>query len=260
MKDYYAILGVDTKASRDEIKKQYRKRAMRYHPDRNPDNPQAEAKFKELAEAYGVLTDPVKRKQYDRYKATGFSGGNASGGGFGYSQEDILKDLFNDPRFQSMFQSLVRDFQRSGFRGDPRFFKQTMFGGKGMMFGSLFVFGSMAGAKMVAKSPITRMVGKTILKSIGQGITSMLTGALPKGQGAQPGPSSPSESDLHYHIKLSQDELSQGKWVQVMTGLSDEKIRVKIPPKSRPGKILRVKEKGHQLASSVRGNLFIHLE
>lgn len=254
MKDYYAILGVDKKATAAEIKKQYRKRAMQYHPDRNPDNPEAELKFKELAEAYGVLTDPQKKKEYDRYKTTGFRGAGATGG-FHYSQEDILKDLFNDPRFQTMFESLIRDFQRSGFRGDARFFKKTMFGGKAKMFGSLFVFGSMA----LVKSPLVKIAGKTLLKSIARGVTSILTGTLQSGQGSKK-PASQSSSDLHYHIKLTPEELHQGKWVQVMTGISAEKIRVKIPPQSKPGKTLRIREKGNQSSSRSRGNLFIHLE
>ncbi len=258
MKDYYAILGVDKMATPDDIKKQYRKRAMQYHPDRNPDSPEAEAKFKELAEAYGVLTDPVKKKEYDRYKATGYQSASSTCG-FNYSQEDILRDLFNDPRFQNMFQSIIRDFQRSGFRGDSRFFKQTMFGGRGMMFGGLFVFGSMAGAKMAARSPVARLAGKAMLKTLVQGVTSLLPGSVQKSSFQKSTPSH-TDADLHYHIKLSHKELTQGKWVQVMTGLQDEKIRVKIPPQSSSGKILRVKSKGKQPPRAERGDLFIHLE
>ena len=76
-RDYYEVLGVDKGASADEIKKEYRKLAIKYHPDRNPDNPEAEEKFKEAAEAYDVLHDEQKRKQYDQF------GFNAPGGGFG---------------------------------------------------------------------------------------------------------------------------------------------------------------------------------
>jgi DnaJ-class molecular chaperone len=266
MKDYYAILGVDKKTDLAEIKKQYRKRAMAFHPDRNPDNPEAELKFKELAEAYGVLSDPQKKKEYDRYKATGFrTGGSNGASGFDYSQEDILRDLFNDPRFQNMFQSLIRDFQRSGFRGDSRFFKQTMFGSKGMRIGSLFVFGSIAGAKVLARSPVAKIAGKTMLKTLAKGVTSLLTGALNKNSGqegssaASASPSA-SETDLHYHIRLSHEELTKGKWIQVVTGISEEKIRVKIPGQSEPGKTLRVRGKGHQLPAGKRGDLYIHLE
>ena len=65
-KDYYKVLGVDRKASQDEIKKTYRKLAMKYHPDKNPDNQQAEEKFKEVNEAHQVLSDPEKRARYDQ--------------------------------------------------------------------------------------------------------------------------------------------------------------------------------------------------
>ena len=105
MKDYYKILKVTKSSTEDEIRKNYRKLAMQYHPDRNPDSPEAEEKFKEVAEAYGVLTDPVKRRRYNRSRASGkgdFSSANGTES-FSYSQEDILRDLFRDPRFQRRF-------------------------------------------------------------------------------------------------------------------------------------------------------------
>src|SRR2546427_9662388 len=80
--DYYKTLGVDKKASAEEIKKAYRKLARKYHPDRNPDDKQSEARFKEVSQAYDVLGDPEKRKQYD--SGTGpFATGGGPGGGFG---------------------------------------------------------------------------------------------------------------------------------------------------------------------------------
>jgi molecular chaperone DnaJ len=104
-RDYYEILGVDKKASADDLKKAYRKLAMKYHPDQNQDNPEAEAKFKELNEAYDVLKDEQKRAAYDRFGKAAFEGGmgggaggmgggfNAGGfGGFG----DIFEDMFGD--------------------------------------------------------------------------------------------------------------------------------------------------------------------
>src|SRR3989441_3211133 len=100
--DYYKTLGVDKKASAEEIKKAYRKLARKYHPDRNPDDKQAETRFKEISQAYDVLGDPEKRKQYD--SGTGpFATGAGPGGGFGgfgnfdfdaSSMGDILSNLF----------------------------------------------------------------------------------------------------------------------------------------------------------------------
>ena len=72
--DLYRVLGVDKKASQDEIKKAYRKLARQYHPDRNPDDASAESRFKEISAAYDVLGDPDKRKQYDRQGTNPFAG------------------------------------------------------------------------------------------------------------------------------------------------------------------------------------------
>ena len=92
--DYYEVLGVDKSASEDEIKKAYRKIAIKYHPDRNPGNKEAEEKFKEAAEAYDVLHDPQKRQQYDQF---GFNGPGAGfgGGGFGGGASMNMDDIFS---------------------------------------------------------------------------------------------------------------------------------------------------------------------
>jgi molecular chaperone DnaJ len=90
MKDYYKILGVDKNSSQDEIKKAYRKIAMKYHPDRNPNNKQAESMFKEAAEAYEILSNPEKKSNYDRFGQTGdFSNG------FAYDVNDIFSQFGN---------------------------------------------------------------------------------------------------------------------------------------------------------------------
>jgi molecular chaperone DnaJ len=102
--DYYEVLSVSRDASDQELKTAYRKLAMQYHPDRNPDDPSAEGKFKECSEAYQVLSDAEKRAAYDRYGHAAFQGGNGGGagpfggGGFGNAQDlgDIFGDLFGE--------------------------------------------------------------------------------------------------------------------------------------------------------------------
>ena len=100
-KDFYEVLGVNRDASDDEIKKAYRKLAMKFHPDRNPDNPKAEDHFKEAKEAYEILSDAQKRAAYDQYghagvdpQAGGFGGGGFGGGGGGFG--DAFADIFGD--------------------------------------------------------------------------------------------------------------------------------------------------------------------
>lgn len=104
-RDYYEILVVAKTASQDEIKKAYRKVAMQFHPDRNPNNKEAEEKFKEAAEAYEVLSDPDKRAQYDRFGHS--MGGNRGGyGGGGMNMDDIFSnfgDIFGEDIFGSFF-------------------------------------------------------------------------------------------------------------------------------------------------------------
>ena len=93
--DYYSVLGVNRNADQNELKSAYRKMAMKYHPDRNPDNPEAEEKFKTINEAFEVLSDPQKRQIYDNYGAEGLNGAGAGGfhGGFcGF--EDIFSSVF----------------------------------------------------------------------------------------------------------------------------------------------------------------------
>ncbi len=94
MRDYYDILGVERGASTDELKKAYRKLALQYHPDRNPDDHEAEARFKEAAEAYDVLSNPDKRARYDRFGHAGVR--NGAGGGAGFQDINDIFSAFSD--------------------------------------------------------------------------------------------------------------------------------------------------------------------
>ena len=93
-RDYYEVLGVGKSASAEEIKKAYRKKAIQYHPDKNPDNKEAEEKFKEAAEAYEVLSNPEKKQRYDQFGHAGMSGA-AGGGGFSGGGFSDIEDIFS---------------------------------------------------------------------------------------------------------------------------------------------------------------------
>ena len=122
-RDYYEILGVSKSSTSDEIKKAYRKVAMKFHPDRNPGDHTAEEKFKEAAEAYEVLSDSEKRAQYDRFGHSAFGPGRGGGfSGHGMNMDDIFSqfgDIFGDDMFGSFFSGGARSSSRRsrGTRG-----------------------------------------------------------------------------------------------------------------------------------------------
>src|ERR1044071_5761390 len=92
-RDYYEVLGVGRNATEEDVKRAYRKLAVKFHPDKNPDDAQAEEKFKELGEAYDVLMDADKRAAYDRYGHAAFAHGGMPGRGF-HDPFDIFREVF----------------------------------------------------------------------------------------------------------------------------------------------------------------------
>lgn len=271
MKDYYSILGVTQNCSEEQIRKNYRKLAMRFHPDRNPDDPTAEERFKEIAEAYGVLTDSRKRREYDQCRTgqqfSQQSAGNGRPGNssFTYSQDDILRDLFKDPQFQKMFSSLLREFQNSGFRYSSHFIRKSFFGGKAnMVLGTIFMLGSMAGPLITdaAKKGLTR--SKTsLLENVGSKVGRLigkLTGKQQNQRDAQHTHPHLREYDITYHTPLTRSELQSGKSVQILVygEHGEQTLKVKIPPHSKEGQKLRIRGKGRPSPFG-RGDLFLQL-
>ncbi len=146
-KDYYDILDVSKDASQDEIKKAYRKQALKYHPDKNPGDENAEKRFKEAAEAYEVLRDPDKRGKYDRFGHAAFDGSGA--GGFGGGGGMTMEDIF------AQFGDIFGGFGGSGGFGD-------IFGG----FGG----GESRTRRGVSKGSNLRMTVKLTLAEIAKGV------------------------------------------------------------------------------------------
>ena len=119
-KDYYEILGVTKSASADEIKKAYRKLAIKYHPDKNPGNKEAEEKFKEVSQAYEVLSDASKRAQYDQFGHDAFSRGGAGGGTSNAHAQDIFNQFFSQFGGGGGGGSIFDDLFGGGFGGGGR--------------------------------------------------------------------------------------------------------------------------------------------
>ncbi|MFP3927570.1 MAG: DnaJ domain-containing protein [Desulfobacteraceae bacterium] len=270
MKDYYRILGVGNDAPETEIRKAYRRLAFQYHPDRNPGDPSAEDRFKEVAEAYGVLGDPVKRRQYDLSRGRGAHARTSQGPRFQYSRDEIFQDLFRDPNLGRVFQDLHREFQRAGLRFDRHFFDKTFFGGRGVFFTGFFFFGPWTDP--VRRSPQdpaaergdfihgTRPRPLEALKRLGKKLGQALIGkpkALPRGAGI----ASDRRLDLVYRLRLTEEEFDKGGAFRIVVHKDGgaEELLVRVPPGMRPGARLRLKGKG-KVEGIRRGNLYLSLE
>jgi len=246
-KDYYSILDVSEGASREEIRRAFRKLAMKYHPDRNLGNEHwAGEKFKEINEAYAVLGDEAKRQEYDRMRQTGFAGYGAQyAGGRYYSQEQVFADAFNNPY---LFQELARMFQEAGLRFDEGFVDNLFFGGRGFVF----TFpGQPSGrdqstATSEYKPPLLlRLFGKVVRFTLKRMLGMQELPWWGKGE------------DLYHEIHLSQEEAASGvdKKIKYKRGREKKKLIVKVPPGVTQG--TKVRLKGMGLEGAIPGDLFI---
>lgn len=258
-KDYYKTLGVEKKASQEEIKKAYRKLAVKYHPDKNQGNKSAEEKFKEISEAYEVLGDPVKRKKYDEMDSSWFQFS-----GSGKDGESIFdfdwKDIFGQGGDYGGGGS-------SGGGGFSDFFRQ-FFGGEQERPGS----GQVKGRNMEAELPISLQdaclgaeklveVNKEKFKiRIKPGIADNQVLKI-KGKGEK-GASSQLSGDLLIKIKIQKDLVFERKgndlyldvpvdlYTAILGGkaeipnLRGGKIQISIPKGTENGKVLRLKDLG----------------
>ena len=275
-KDYYKILGVNKSASDEEIKKAYRKLAMKYHPDHTKGDKASEETFKQISEAYAVLSDKEKRRQYDTFGSAGFQQR--------FSQEDIFRG--------SDFSDVLREF---GFGGSSFFSGKR--GGNRFSFGSGSPFSAqqqaqMKGSDLVYELPLSvRDVATGTSKVVNfqhKGRTERLTVKIPKGMvtgkklriagKGEPSPYGGTSGDLYIQAKVMADPVFQldGYDVHVNRGvklseailgttitvptLDGNELNMKIPPGTRHKTKMRIPGRGlPKMQGSDKGDLFVQI-
>lgn len=270
-KDYYAVLGVSEQVTEEELRRAYRRLALQHHPDKNPGDPQAEERFKEISEAYAVLMDQGKRRQYDDTRRTQ-AGAGATAGGFRYSQEEIFRDLFSNPDVSSIFAEMNREFARAGIRFDDAFVRQVFFGSRGFVFGGVFI-GAPIGvlrrraSRMAVKKDSAQLSAHSdqltgsggLLSAIGRGLKAGYD--LVKQRIVGDSDSAGSSPNLRYHLTITAAEAVSGtrKRVTFMRGDQLEELMVAIPPGIRSGTRLRLKGKGCEGRDGTCGDLYLRV-
>ena len=273
-KDFYAVLGVSKDADAQEIKKAYRSKARKYHPDRHPDDPKAEEMFKEIGEAYSVLNDPEQRQQYDAIRAMGsggarFSAGQGGPGGGGF--EDIFSSMFGagqaGPRTapggggEPDIEDLLRMFgvQGGGFGGGgPAGFSPHRAPTKGSDISARTKL-SFRDAALGTDLKLTvdgRSVTTRIPAGVHDGQKIRLRGKGRPGPGGAPAGDLLLTLDVEEHpvwsadgtnlkitVPVAFDEAVLGTTVSVPL-LDGGTVSVKIPPGTPSGRTLRVRGKG----------------
>lgn len=278
-KDYYQILGVPRNAEETEIKKSFRKLAMEYHPDRNRNDPRTEEKFREITEAYGVLMDPSKRREYDLFYSGFYSGTQGSQNGssqFRYSQQDIFENMFRQGFGRDIFEELNKEFQRQGYRSGSSFFEIVFFGGAAGGLGK--ILGMIPGplGKLGQGLRILQMIGSSLLVL---NRMSKSRSSDPAGAGeAKPEPSilgsvkgffakslhragAEENLDVALRISILPEEAITGakKKISYKVGDQTEQLAVVIPPGIGSGGKLRLKEKGLR-KNDRRGDLILSVK
>jgi molecular chaperone DnaJ len=256
--DYYAVLGVKSDASDKEIKQAYRKMAQQYHPDKNPNDATAEARFKQANEAYDVLGDAEQRKEYDHTREMGYFVGGPGGA-----------------------QQYVRVEDLMGGRGGGSPF--DLFGGLGDLFGRQTAR-PRAGEDLSAEMQLTfhdsvsgttkklRVNGHTVTVKIPRGVNDG-TRIRVRGKGA-PGRNGGPSGDLYVTVRVAEHPIfgRSGKnltievpitFIEATLGAEidvptlDGKVRLRIPPGTQTGKTLRVREHGIEDAKGTKGDLLV---
>jgi molecular chaperone DnaJ len=280
-KDFYKILGVDKNVSEAELKKVYRKLARTHHPDSNPGDASAESRFKEISEAFSVLSDPAQRQEYDQIRTMAQGGPRfTSGGGGAGGFEDVFGGMFSGPR-------------SGGFPGGPA---GGQAGGFGDLFSGLFAesggYGpysqpvkgqdlntrvtlDLATAVEGTTVSVETASGRTIQAKIPAGVKDSQKVRLrgkgqPSPNGGRPGdviitvgvPRHPvfSREDNHLRVvvPVTFGEAALGATIEVPT-LDGDTVRVKVPPGTQSGPVLRVRGRGVNAAGQM-GDLLVELK
>ncbi|SJM54873.1 DnaJ C-terminal domain-containing protein [Gulosibacter sp. 10] len=279
-KDFYQTLGVDKDVSEGDLKKTYRKLARKYHPDSNPGDTAAEEKFKEVSEAYDVLSDPETRKEYDQIRAMG-SGARFAAGSGGPGGASGFEDLFGGMFGQGGGYSSAG--RGGGFPGGYEDLFGGMFGG-----GAGFQRGPQKGADQRASTTLSFMTairGDTIDLQAGDGrvITARIPAGVRDGQKirlrgkGQPSPNGGEPGDLILEVSVrphpvfSRDgdnieiavpitfaEAVKGARIEVPT-IDGGTVKLKVPPFSQSGKRMRVKGRGVETKKH-KGDMVVRLE
>lgn len=269
-KDYYKTLGVNRKASQEEIKKAYRKLAMKYHPDKNIDNKQAEQKFKEIGEAYEVLGDPQKRRKYDTLGSNWKQYANSGQAGRGYSQTHYsgnMDDLFGNSGFSDFFKQF---FGQSNFSGAGGQYQQQSFTGKDRQVSfsisleeayeggyKTFAIGGVGQKFRIKIRPGIKH--EQVLKIPNQGHRHPQTGQagnlLVKILVEPHQLFERKEADLYYTLPLYIYTAVLGGEVTIPTLGGD--VRLKIKPETPNAKLLRLKGKGMPITDYQFGDLYV---
>ena len=277
LKNYYDILGVNEKAGAEEIKKVYRKLAQKYHPDRNPDKPDAEDRFKEVQEAYSVLSDAKKRKQYDRMRKNpfgAFGGFTANNGDRFYQRPDGTYVRFSnddgDIDFSDIFGDAVGgigDFFSRIFGGDAPKTRQTPNTKTAVR---LSFDQALRGGKTTVRLPDGKTVRLTIPRGVHDGFRIRLKGRGQQGADGQRGHVFVTfKVDPHPRFRREDDDLYITETinaVEAMLGTTrhltnpyGKRIKVPIHAGTQPGARLRLKGQGVQTEKHT-GDLYVEVE
>lgn len=211
--DYYRILGVSRAASTDEIKKRYRELAMRFHPDRNPEDYLAGEHFKTITEAYGVLVDPAKRRVYDGRPDPSFD------------RRTVYEDIFARADFREVFEGLPLS---------RAWIERLLDIGRIVAYEAIVVGGPRA-------SVLRRSAARIAAEGMSRAFHAVM--------------------DVHEHVVLPRTLARNGGFLtlEYRPGIRRRHIRVKIPPGTNAGTVLRIRGMGRRNPINKSGDLYLHV-